>query len=283
MFASPEAGKWGTLGPPKAVGAARQNIDRAAAGFRLRQATYAAGAEVAVHTHDRPSIVYGIGGPCVEIAEGAPTERRRLTFLPTGHRHALHYTGPTHVFVIEAEQAGAPGRSQLHQATAATPLPASLYDDIWQILTALHRAAADAELARAVGAMWQRAGHYVTLPRPTWIGPLLDRLHADWEVAPSATALARQFGFSPQYLCRIFKQVLGVTMKQYNRAIRVDYARGLLWGSGMPVSEIADATGFSDQSHLTRVVREHTGNTPVALRSHSFVPRLPLRHTSSRA
>jgi AraC family transcriptional regulator len=107
-------------------------------------------------------------------------------------------------------------------------------------------------------------------------------LHENWHRPPSARELAAQLGFSPQYLCRSFKQWMGLTLTQYNQAIRLDYARGLLWGSGTDLSEIASMTGFTDQSHLTRVLRRHSGRTPGALRADSIAPPVDLQHRFPR-
>jgi AraC-like DNA-binding protein len=91
-------------------------------------------------------------------------------------------------------------------------------------------------------------------------------------------AACAELGFSPQYLCRAFKRAVGLTLKQYSQALRLDYARALLWGSGRSISEIATITGFADQSHLTRVLRQRSGQTPVKLRLNSFAPDVALTH-----
>src|SRR5206468_7916488 len=104
-------------------------------------------------------------------------------------------------------------------------------------------------------------------------------LHENWHRQPSTAELAAQLGFSPQFLCRSFKRWMGVTLTQYSQAIRLDYARGLLWGSGADVSQVASMTGFTDQSHLTRVLRQHSGRTPGSLRSESIAPPVALRHS----
>lgn len=44
--------------------------------------------------------------------------------------------------------------------------------------------------------------------------------------------------------------------------VRVDRALADLLHSDRPVADIAAAHGFSDQSHLSRLVRSHTGRTP---------------------
>ena len=196
--------------------------------------------------------------------------------MPAGYEHSLNYVGPTQVFVAELHSTFGE-RPGLGDATGAVALPASLYDLVWDMLVAL-RSADDALLAPAVDGFWTKSAAYLQARHPAWLPGLLDRLHEHWEVQPSAAALAGDLGFSPQYLCRAFKRALGLTLRQYNQALRLDYARGLLWGSGRDISEIAAITGFADQSHLTRVLRLRSGRTPMTLRSTSFAPGVPLRH-----
>lgn len=268
---------WGTLGEPAAPVSARINLQTRVGSITLRHATYDAGSLVPLHRHESASIVYGAGGPCIEMnASGERVSRRRLTFLPAGHEHSLHYLGPTQVLVTEVHPVVAEslGVGNVDEPVA---LPASLYDAVWDILIQL--ASDDAAgVSRSLETFWSRSAAHLTNPLQPWLPGLLDRLHEDWEIQPSATVLARELGFSPQYLCRTFKRVLGLTLKQYNQALRLDYARALLWGSGRSISEIATVTGFADQSHLTRVLRQRSGQTPVKLRSNSFAPDVPLRH-----
>lgn len=267
---------WGTLGEPAEAAPAKVNLDTRVGSIALRQATYGAGAQVPLHTHECASIVYGAGGPCIEMtADGDRVSRRRLTFLPAGYQHSLHYVGPTQVLTTEIHPivADSLGIANVDMAVA---LPASFYDSIWEILIQL---ASDASsVSRSLETFWSRSAAHLTTKRPAWLPGLLNRLHEEWEIAPSATALSRDLGFSPQYLCRVFKRSIGLTLKQYNQALRLDYARALLWGSGRSISEIATVTGFADQSHLTRVLRKRSGQTPVKLRSRSFAPHVPLSH-----
>jgi transcriptional regulator GlxA family with amidase domain len=46
----------------------------------------------------------------------------------------------------------------------------------------------------------------------------------------------------------------------------VDEARRLLSDTLRPIADIAFETGFTDQSHLTRVFRRSLGETPAAFR-----------------
>ncbi len=78
--------------------------------------------------------------------------------------------------------------------------------------------------------------------------------------------LATVTGVNASRLHRQFKKATGQPLHQYVMGQRVKRARELLSSSKLSVAEIAYVTGFADQSHLTRVMRQHTGLTPKAFR-----------------
>jgi AraC-like DNA-binding protein len=69
-------------------------------------------------------------------------------------------------------------------------------------------------------------------------------------------------GLSIFHFARQFKQSAGVTPHHYLVRRRVERARELLADTDLSLSAIAFATGFSDQSHLTRHFRQIVGITP---------------------
>jgi AraC-like DNA-binding protein len=74
--------------------------------------------------------------------------------------------------------------------------------------------------------------------------------------------LAAIAGLSIFHFARQFKQSAGVTPHYYLIRSRIERARELLASTDLSLSEIAFATGFSDQSHLTRHFRQLIGVTP---------------------
>jgi transcriptional regulator GlxA family with amidase domain len=78
----------------------------------------------------------------------------------------------------------------------------------------------------------------------------------------SIRVLAETAGLSMYHFARVFKQSMGVTPHGYLVQCRVRRAQELLAGTDLPLSEIALASGFSDQSHCARRFREHIGVTP---------------------
>jgi AraC-like DNA-binding protein len=67
----------------------------------------------------------------------------------------------------------------------------------------------------------------------------------------SLTELAAWVGLSPGRLVRAFSSAFGVSPHAFHLQARVHRAKQLV-ASGAPLVEAAEATGFADQSHLTR-------------------------------
>jgi AraC-like DNA-binding protein len=72
---------------------------------------------------------------------------------------------------------------------------------------------------------------------------------------------ARALHASPTHLARSFAATFGIPPHQYRLARRIDAARARLL-DGEASAEVALSVGFSDQAHLTRLFRQHTGLTP---------------------
>lgn len=68
-------------------------------------------------------------------------------------------------------------------------------------------------------------------------------------------------GRSPFYVSRIFREAVGVPPYAYLALVRVRRARELI-ARGYPLSYVTHATGFSDQSHLTKQFKRIVGVSP---------------------
>jgi AraC-like DNA-binding protein len=82
----------------------------------------------------------------------------------------------------------------------------------------------------------------------------------------SLSDLALRGGFSMYYFARRFKELTGLSPKQYILNKRLERAHLLLSQGTLTVSDIAYQTGFTDQSHLVRYFKKMWGMTPTALR-----------------
>lgn len=101
-------------------------------------------------------------------------------------------------------------------------------------------------------------------PRPPARGvahTLRELLDARLDDRVTLEEAARLLHAHPTHLVRAFTAAFGIAPHQYVTSRRVARARRLLL-AGRPVAEVATATGFYDQSHLTRHFKRHVGTTP---------------------
>lgn len=101
---------------------------------------------------------------------------------------------------------------------------------------------------------------------PGWMQRVVERLHDSAAPDVGLVELARIAQAHPSTVARTFRAVHGCTIGQYVRQLRVRRACAMLQTGGEPLSRIALACGFTDQSHFTRVFRQVTGSTPAAFR-----------------
>lgn len=78
--------------------------------------------------------------------------------------------------------------------------------------------------------------------------------------------LARALGVSPHHLSRTFHAGTGHTIARHRMRLRVRAALERLAGGHDRLADLAADVGFTDQSHLCRVIRSETGHIPTALR-----------------
>jgi AraC-like DNA-binding protein len=97
---------------------------------------------------------------------------------------------------------------------------------------------------------------------PAAIDEVRTRLHTD--PARDLASLAAAAGWSPWHLSRMFRRATGCTLSTYRRRLRVRAALDEL-PAGPELADLAARTGFADQAHMTRSIRQETGRTPAVL------------------
>lgn len=98
------------------------------------------------------------------------------------------------------------------------------------------------------------------LRRLLWL--IEENLEGDLRLAQLAGAV----GLNRFHLLRTFKQETGLAPHQFVLRRRVEEAKRLLSGTGLPIAEVSYRVGFSSQSHFTKVFRRLVGFTPRAYR-----------------
>ena len=102
---------------------------------------------------------------------------------------------------------------------------------------------------------------------PRTLRRVREHVAAHLESTISLEDLASIAGMATHHFARAFKQSEGVSPRSYLLHCRVQRARYFLACTDMPISEIAVACGFSDQSQCTRRFKEYVGVTPSHYRS----------------
>nr|WP_272942491.1 helix-turn-helix transcriptional regulator [Novosphingobium sp. Rr 2-17] len=75
--------------------------------------------------------------------------------------------------------------------------------------------------------------------------------------------LAGESGLSRFQVVRGFKRAFGLAPHAYLLQCRINLTRRLI-ASGLPLAEAAIASGFADQSHMTRLFARNFGVSPGA-------------------
>lgn len=93
------------------------------------------------------------------------------------------------------------------------------------------------------------------------VSAVMDRMRDEWFEPLSLEDFARTAGMSKFQILRTFSKEVGITPHAYLTQHRVKQARRLIL-EGVPIAEAAIASGFADQSHLTRAYSRQFGLTP---------------------
>jgi AraC-like DNA-binding protein len=101
---------------------------------------------------------------------------------------------------------------------------------------------------------------------PSALRRVRDHIEARFAQKVDLSRLARIAGLSTSHFSRAFKQSIGMPPHRYVMMRRLAAAAELIRKTPKPLAEVAIELGFSDQSHLTRIFTQMTGETPRAFR-----------------
>ena len=196
-----------------------------------------------------------------------------------GHRHrnayiAIVMAGNYIEYSVDGRYVCRPGNAVIHPAyhfhgntfgdndgrVLNITLPAQWADEIgYTILSGIHPAYDHEidwiELANA-------ARREDAIAPPQWLTDFVSHLFSGCEVSLSA----RKSGVTTEHAIRVCRRWFGLTPTQLRRESRIQQAIILLRSGESPVN-VANDVGFSDQSHLTRVLKAAINMTPLRLQA----------------
>lgn len=100
----------------------------------------------------------------------------------------------------------------------------------------------------------------------TLIGKLLLYISENFRQPLTLTQIANQFFISKNYLCYYFKQQMHVTVMEYLRELRLEYAAKLAVTTHIKSIEISEACGYGSVSHFLRDFKRKYSISPLAMR-----------------
>ncbi|RCK41374.1 AraC family transcriptional regulator [Thalassospira xiamenensis] len=96
---------------------------------------------------------------------------------------------------------------------------------------------------------------------------VFDFIEANLDQPLSLEQISAEAGLSPYHFARMFRQSVGEAPHKYVLRRRIEAAKRMLRDPALSVADIALATGFSSQAHLTTRFSSFTGLTPAKFRS----------------
>ncbi len=98
---------------------------------------------------------------------------------------------------------------------------------------------------------------------PAWALELKEIIQDQIDTSLTLKELSKELDIHPAYLSREFSKYFdNLSFGDYLRKQRIEKSIELMKTSTYSLTEIAYLTGFSDQSHFTRIFKQHTGSNP---------------------
>jgi AraC-like DNA-binding protein len=102
---------------------------------------------------------------------------------------------------------------------------------------------------------------------PSWVQELKQIIQDQIDSNITLGEISKSLEINPSYLSREFsKHFDSLSFGDYIRKSRIEKAIKMIEQNDLSLTEIAYLTGFSDQSHFTRIFRQHVGTSPSTYR-----------------
>ncbi|RZA02273.1 MAG: helix-turn-helix domain-containing protein [Sphingobacteriaceae bacterium] len=108
---------------------------------------------------------------------------------------------------------------------------------------------------------------------PAWAKELKEMIQdqLDTNLSLSLQQASDELEINPTYLSREFSKYFeNLSFGEYIRKLRIEKAMHLMNTTSYPLTDIAYLTGFSDQSHFTRIFKKQVGQTPTIYRKNKL-------------
>lgn len=243
----------------------RAVLQRTVESLRVWEFEHAPFCQIPAHTHERVHLIGVLSGSMVDSDGGSEIELLAgdvaLNPRGTAHSTAMGAEGSRSVvFEFEADDLPRILPAYFPQLGRSLVLRGRMTEAVARTAHGSRE-----EIEAAVRAMLAEPPGNVTA-EPAWLGAVKAEVERTGALEPDVDALAALAGRHPAHLMRAFRQHVGVTVGEYARARLVARAGEELRRGEKPLSDIALAYGFADQSHFSRTFKRFMNMTPDAYR-----------------
>jgi AraC family transcriptional regulator len=228
------------------------------------------------HSHELAYFTLVLGGSYFERFGANATDHKPMSMIwhraGISHKDRIGVQG-ARCFMVEIQPNGIDSIRQFSQVpldfaeygTSLTWLAARLFHEFknWQDCSELVAEGLTLEML-GYSARKTASGEK---QQPKWLGRVVEKLKEDFSKNISTDDLAAAAQVHPVHLAAVFRKFHGKTMGEFVQQLRVTHASKLMTERDRTLADIAYESGFSDQSHLTRLFKRHTGMTPGAFRT----------------
>lgn len=195
-----------------------------------------------------------------------------MSFNPPGTTHRDRFAGGVGTFATVSIDAAAFAACPLLAPSAAIAVRLHTPPALRAALLIARELQQQPDPAILESLGWELLAGIAAVPRATRLPPpwaaqaYAAVMDGAAETQLTVADVAREIGVHPVHLARGFRRAFGWSPGELLRWRRVDRAAELLRHAALPLAEIAQRTGFVDQSHLTRAFRATLGSAPGAYR-----------------
>lgn len=111
----------------------------------------------------------------------------------------------------------------------------------------------------------------LTDPQQKRVVDLISFINQNYQTDITLELLSRNFFTSKYYLCRIFKEITGITIMEYVNGKRLIEAERLLLYSSLNVLEISEKIGFNSANNFIRLFKNKYKSTPKVFRENNYI------------
>ena len=247
-------------------------------GVAIHEVAYRPGAHFEPHSHAHANISLVLSGDFAELVEGRQHQiaAGSVVFKPAGTVHSNRYgRAGARTMIVEFDPADGSWiwweeeglqECQWHLSGPCIAAALRLYRDAFQQPTAPDRETTIAnDVIELVAFARLSDDRFAANVRPV-VRRARDAVLDGFREGIGVQAIAEDIGVHPVYLARAFRAEYRCSLTDFRRHLQISEAAVRLAITDAPIAEIALASGFADQSHLSRQFRTHLGATPGSYR-----------------